>query len=61
MSSERVQLAAPFTTDQPREVTEMERPPLEVQLLTVNEYSRPGIPLEQVYGIVIHSTANPGT
>ena len=60
-SSERVQLAAPSSPDQPREVTEMERPPLDVQLLTVNEYSRPGIPLEQVNGIVIHYTANPGT
>lgn len=44
-----------------REVTEMERPPLDVQLLTVNEYSRPGITLEAVNGIVIHYTANPGT
>ncbi len=44
-----------------REVTEMERPALDVQLLTVNEYSRPGITLEQVNGIVIHYTANPGT
>lgn len=44
-----------------REVTEMDRPPLDVQLLTVNEYSRPGIALEQVNGIVIHYTANPGT
>lgn len=44
-----------------REVTEMDRPPLDVQLLTVNEYSRPGIVLEQVNGIVIHYTANPGT
>ena len=61
MSSERVQFAAPHTVDQPREVSEMERPLLDVQLLTVNEYSRPGIPLEQVNGIVIHYTANPGT
>ena len=29
--------------------------------LTVNEYSRPGIPLEQINGIVIHYTANPGS
>lgn len=35
-------------------------PPLDVQLLTVNEYSRPGIPLEQINGIAIHYTANPG-
>ena len=61
MGSERVQLAGPSSPDQPREVTEMDRPPLDVQLLTVNEYSRPGIALEQVKGIVIHYTANPGT
>ena len=29
--------------------------------LDVNEYSRPGIPLEQINGIVIHYTANPGS
>ena len=61
MGSERVQLDRSPSAGQPREVTEMERPPLDVQLLTVNEYSRPGIPLEQVNGIVIHYTANPGT
>lgn len=44
-----------------REVTQMERPALNVQLLTVNEYSRPGAVLEQVNGIVVHYTANPGT
>lgn len=37
------------------------RPELDVDLLTVNEYSRPGIALENVNGIVIHYTANPGT
>lgn len=31
------------------------------QLLTINEYSRPGVPLDQVNGIVIHYTGNPGT
>lgn len=35
-------------------------PPLDVQLLTVNDYSRPGIPLEQINGIAVHYTANPG-
>ena len=37
------------------------RPPLDVQLLTPNEYSRPQIPLENIRGIVIHYTANPGS
>lgn len=36
-------------------------PDLDVELLDINEYSRPGIPLEQVNGIVIHYTANPGS
>ena len=30
-------------------------------LLTVNEYSRPGYELENINGIVIHYTGNPGT
>lgn len=38
-----------------------EPPEYDVQLLTVNPYSRPGISLEKVNGIVIHYTANPGT
>ncbi len=36
-------------------------PKLNVELLSVNEYSRPGIALAQVRGIVIHYTANPGS
>lgn len=40
---------------------EEDMPELDVQLLTVNEYSRPGIALDQIGGVVIHYTANPGT
>lgn len=36
-------------------------PDMQVELLDANEYSRPQIALEQVNGIVIHYTANPGT
>lgn len=36
-------------------------PPFDVDLLDINEYSRPGIPLDKVKGIVIHYTANPGS
>ena len=36
------------------------RPDLDVQLLTVNPYSRPGLANNGVKGIVIHYTANPG-
>lgn len=36
-------------------------PDYQVELLDINEYSRPGTALPQVNGIVIHYTANPGT
>ena len=35
------------------------KPDMNVQLLTVNEYSRPGTKTERINGIVIHYTANP--
>ena len=34
---------------------------IDVQLLDVNPYSRPGTPLERINDIVVHYTANPGT
>ena len=37
-----------------------ERPELIVELLDINQYSRPGTALEKVNGIVVHYTANPG-
>lgn len=36
------------------------RPDIDVELLTPNEYSRPGIPTDKITGIVVHYTANPG-
>lgn len=39
----------------------LETPDYQVELLTPNEYSRPQIAMEEVRGIVIHYTANPGT
>lgn len=36
-------------------------PELEEMFLSPNEYSRPGTALDEVKGIVIHYTANPGT
>ena len=36
-------------------------PEIDVELLTVNPYSRPGIALKAVKGIVVHYTANPGS
>lgn len=36
-------------------------PDLNVDLIEPNEYSRPGTPLTQIKGVVIHYTANPGT
>lgn len=40
---------------------QIDPPDIQEQFLTVNSYSRPGISLEQINGIVIHYTANPGT
>ena len=37
------------------------KPDMNVQLLTGNEYSRPGTKTERIKGIVIHYTANPGS
>lgn len=37
------------------------KPEIDVQLLDVNEYSRPGTESDAITGIVIHYTANPGS
>lgn len=37
------------------------KPEMDVELLTVNPYSRPGIETGKINGIVIHYTANPGS
>lgn len=41
--------------------TEAEHPDWTQNFLTVNPYSRPGVPLFQVKDIFVHYTANPGT
>lgn len=41
--------------------TPLERPELAVDLLTINEYSRPGEVLPEVKNIFVHYTANAGT
>lgn len=38
-----------------------DRPELDVELLPINQYSRPGTELTEVKGIVVHYTANPGS
>ena len=40
---------------------EKNTPEINVQLLTINNYSRPGIAIKEVNNIVIHYTANPGS
>lgn len=42
-------------------VRQVPQPLLDVQLLTVNEFSRPGILTDGIRGIVVHYTANPGS
>lgn len=36
------------------------KPEIDVELLTVNPYSRPGTETDRIRGIVVHYTANPG-
>ena len=36
------------------------KPDIDLELLTPNEYSRPGIATNKITGIVVHYTANPG-
>ena len=47
--------------ERPEGLEDLLEPDYEVNLLTPNEYSRPGIALDKVNGIVIHYTANPGS
>lgn len=37
------------------------KPDIDVELLTVNPYSRPGTETDKITGIVVHYTANPGS
>lgn len=39
----------------------IEMPDIDIQLLTINDYSRPGTATERIQNIVVHYTANPGT
>ncbi len=44
-----------------RPILAVEKPVIDEQMLTVNQYSRPQIKLKEVNNIVIHYTANPGS
>lgn len=51
-----------FEENQPSSIdVDSSRPEIDVQLLDVNEYSRPGDEVKVINGIVIHYTANPGS
>lgn len=56
--------AGPFQNqyvEQDEDRIRVSKPKIDVQLLTVNPYSRPGTQTEKIRNIVIHYTANPGT
>lgn len=42
-------------------IVDASEPEIDVQLLDVNEYSRPGIESDKITGVVVHYTANPGS
>lgn len=46
---------------EPAQLVVNEAPAFDVDLLTFNDYSRPGIERSEINGIVIHYTANPGS
>ena len=48
-------------TEQDETQMHVSQPEIDVQLLTVNPYSRPGTRSEKINNIVVHYTANPGT
>lgn len=48
-------------TDGYRVDVDASEPAIDVQLLDINPYSRPGIATDGIAGIVIHYTANPGS
>lgn len=48
-------------TEQDEALMSVSEPEIDVQLLTINPYSRPGTQSEKINNIVIHYTANPGT
>lgn len=50
-----------YTREEMNGVSWAGAPELNVDLLDVNEYSRPAIALPEVRGIVVHYTANPGS
>lgn len=56
-----VAAAGKFRGRSPGEAEEHLPDYVERDLLTVNEWSRPGEPLEKVKGVVIHYVGNPGT
>lgn len=49
-----------YQEEQQGEKFEAIEPKIDVELLTVNPYSRPGQPTSKITGIVVHYTANPG-
>lgn len=48
-------------TERTGEEIDAAKPEIDVQLLSMNEYSRPGTATNKINGIVIHYTANPGS
>jgi len=56
-----IKLIDPFAPQQPEDRTVDLPQWVAEDLLPINPYSRPGDPLEQVNGVVIHYVGNPGT
>ena len=63
LTPKTVNVSVPYTESVETEAAQgkVPMPDIDLQLLTVNEYSRPGLSTGNINGVVVHYTANPGS
>ncbi len=63
LTPKTVNVSVPYTESAEMEAAQAKvpMPDIDLQLLTVNEYSRPGLSTGTINGVVVHYTANPGS
>ena len=63
LTPKTVNVSVPYTESAETEAAQAKvpMPDIDLQLLTVNEYSRPGLSTGTINGVVVHYTANPGS
>ncbi len=63
LTPKTVNVSVPYTESAETEAAQAKvpMPDIDLQLLTVNEYSRPGLSTGTINGVVVHYTANPSS